>query len=107
MEKNELSSDQISFDNLLKNGYAVIDCRYMDYEICPESTGKYVIIKVSNRDNFYQEMLKQYFGVSVKEKDIYTLWQKILEHKLSMSSVLSRDVSIKVAALDYYNMFGI
>jgi hypothetical protein len=107
MEKNEFANEQINFDTLLKQGYAVIDTRYMNYEICPNSNIKYVIIRVSNRDSFYQEMLKQYFGVEVKEKDLYSLWQNVLEHKLKMSSVLGRDVSIKVAALDYYNIFGV
>lgn len=107
MEKNDTINDQINFENLLKHGYAVIDSRYMNYEICPDSISKYVIIKVSNRDTFYQEMFKQYFGIDVKEKDIYTLWQSILEHKIKMSTVLKRDVSIKVAALDYYNIYGL
>ena len=107
MEKNETVNEQISFENLLKNGFAVIDSRYMQYEICQNSLNKYVIVKVANRDSFYQDMLKQYFGTEIKEKDIYTLWQNILDHKLKMSSVLGRDVSIKVAALDYYNIYGI
>jgi len=107
MEKNEAVNEQINFENLLKNGYAVIDTRFMQYEVCPNSASKYVIIKVSNRDTFYQEMMKQYFGLEVKEKDIYTLWQNILDHKLKMSSVLGRDVSIKVAALDYFNIYGL
>ncbi len=107
MDKNETMNDHINFENLLKHGYAVIDSRYMQYEICPGTKGKYVIIKVSDRDTFYQEMLKQYFGTDVKEKDIYALWQNILDHKMKMSVVLGRDVSIKVAALDYYNIYGI
>ena len=107
MEKNEPVSDQINFENLLKNGFAVIDTRFMQYEICPNTVSKYVIIKVSNRDTFYPDMMKQYFGTDIKEKDIYALWQNILDHKLKMSTVLGRDVSIKVAALDYYNIFGI
>jgi hypothetical protein len=107
MEKPELQNEQINFENLLKQGYAVIDSRYINYDICPNTTSKYVIIKVSSRDTFYQDMLKQYFGVEVKEKDIYSLWQNILDHKLKMSAVLERDVSIKVAAYDYYNMYGV
>jgi cytidylate kinase len=107
MEKNGTINDHINFENLLKHGYAVIDSRFMQYEVCPPATSKYVIIKVSNRDTFYQEMFKQYFGIDVKEKDIYAIWQNILDHKLKMSNVLARDVSIKVAALDYYNIYGL
>ena len=107
MDKNEFISDQINFENLLKQGYAIIDTRYNNYEVSPNTSAKYVIIRVNNRDTFYQDMLKHYFGTEIKEKDIYALWQNILEHKLKMSSVLRRDVSIKVAALDYYNIFGI
>lgn len=107
MEKTELQNEQINFENLLKQGYAVIDSRYINYDICPNTTSKYVIIKVSSRDTFYQDMLKQYFGIEVKEKDIYSLWQNILDHKIKMSAVLERDVSIKVAAYDYYNMYGV
>jgi len=107
MEKNEISNDQLNFENLLKQGFAVIDRRFMEYEVCPKNTNKYVIIKVVNRDTFYQDMLKQYFGCEIKEKDIYSLWNSILDHKIIMSKVLGRDVSIKVAALDYYNIYGI
>ncbi len=106
MEKNEGMNEQINFENLLKQGYVVIDSRYMQYDVCPNSQ-KYVIAKVADRDTFYQDMFKQYFGIEVKEKDIYQIWFKILDHKLKMSSVLGRDVSIKVAALDYYNINGI
>ena len=106
MDKNEVKNEQINFENLLKQGYVVIDSRYMQYDVCPNNQ-KYVIVKVTERDSFYQDMFKQYFGIEVKEKDIYQIWSKVLDHKLKMSSVLNRDVSIKVAALDYYNMHGL
>ncbi len=104
MEKN--GNEHINFDNLLKLGYAVIDCRFKDYAISPNSM-KYVIVRVQDRDSFYQDMLKQFFNVDVKDKDIYELWQKVLEHKIKMSEILGRDVAIRVAALDFFHTEGI
>jgi hypothetical protein len=91
------NSININFDSLLKQGFAVIDVRYRDYEIF-----KYVIIQVErDREVFYSSMLKHYLGREVEEKNIYDLWVKIMAHKLKMSKMLSRDISIKVAALDF------
>jgi hypothetical protein len=92
---------QVNFDGLLKLGYVIIDVRYRDYEISAE-TLKYIIVKVDgDRSDFYPEMLKYYFGKEVKDKNIYDVWIKILKHKIKMSDSLKRDVSIKVAALDF------
>jgi len=98
----ETKSDmQINFDSLLKQGFAVIDVRYRDYEIT-DGNFKYIITPVErDRDDFYQNMLKHYLGKYSEEKDIYKLWIKILKHKLKMSKMLGRDISIKVAALDF------
>jgi len=46
-------------------------------------------------------MLKYYLGKDAKDKNAYELWTNILRHKLRMSESLQRDVSIKVAAIDY------
>jgi len=92
---------QINFESLLKQGFAVIDVRYKDYEIT-DATYKYVIANVErDRDDFYLNMLKHYLGKNIEGKDIYGLWIKILKHKLKMSKMLGRDISIKVAALDF------
>ena len=92
---------QVNFDGLLKMGYAIIDVRYRDYEISTDSLN-FIITKVdSNRDDFYPDMLKYYLSKEVKGKDIYELWIKILKHKIKMSDSLKRDVSIKVAAIDF------
>ncbi len=92
---------KINFDSLLKQGLAVIDVRYRDYEVSDE-TFKYVVIQVEkDRETFYQTMLKHYLSRDIKEKQIFPLWIKILKHKLQMSKTLSRDISIKVAALDF------
>ena len=97
----EATDLQINFEGLLKQGFAVIDVRYKDYEITQEDY-KFVIVRVEReRDDFYQTMLKHYVGKKIKEKDIYDLWIKILKHKLEMSETLCRDISIKVAALDF------
>ena len=92
---------QINYENLLKLGYAVMDIRYMEYDICNDSQ-KLVIARVdTDRDEFYQDMLKQYTSVEFKPGEIYEIWTEILMHKVKMSRVLNRDISIKVAALDY------
>ena len=100
MKANELGL-QINFEGLLKQGFAVIDVRYKNYEITDEDF-KFVIVRVErDRDDFYKNMIKHYVGKKVPEKGIYDLWIKILQHKLEMSETLGRDISIKVAALDY------
>ena len=92
---------QINFENLLKLGYAVIDVRYKDYDLCADSH-KLVITRVdSDRDEFYQDMLKLYTGLEFKSGEIYDIWTEILMHKIKMSRVLGRDIAIKVASLDY------
>jgi hypothetical protein len=93
---------QINFENLLKLGYAVVDIRYKDYDVLADSQ-KLIIAKVENeRDEFYQMMLKQYTGSELKPNEVYEIWTNILRHKINMSSMLNRDIAIKVAALDYF-----
>lgn len=100
MEKKDIGSI-VNFESLLKLGYAVIDARYCDYDVTNEYY-KLVIVRVtSDRDNFYKEMLKSYYPKFEMEKNIYEIWTAILEHKIAMSEVLNRDVSIKVAVFDY------
>ncbi|MDP2173207.1 MAG: hypothetical protein Q8M98_07460 [Candidatus Cloacimonadaceae bacterium] len=92
---------QINFENLLKLGYAVVDVRYKDYDVCHDSH-KLVIARVdSDRDEFYQDMLKQYTGFELKANEVNDVWIDILKHKIKMSVILNRDIAIKVAALDY------
>lgn len=92
---------QINFENLLKLGYAVIDVRFKDYDLCGDSQ-KLVIARVdADRDEFYQDMLKLYTGQDFKSGEIYEIWTEILLHKIKMSRVLAHDIAIKVAALDY------
>lgn len=92
---------QVNFENLLKLGYAVVDIRYKDYDVCNDSQ-KLVIARVdADRDEFYQDMLKSYTTIEFKPNEIYEVWTDILMHKVKMSKVLNRDIAIKVAALDY------
>ncbi len=98
---------QINFDSLLKQGLAVIDVRYKDYEVTNE-VFKYVISKIEgDRDDFYPSMIKHYTGRELKDRNVYDIWTNVLKHKMSMSSMLKRDVSIKVAAMDYMENIGI
>lgn len=93
--------ESINFESLLKVGFAVIDARYGEYEVTKEPY-KFVVVRVNtDRDTFYRDMLKTYCPQMSQEKDIYDLWSNILEHKISMSQILKRDVSIKVAVYDY------
>lgn len=92
---------QINFENLLKLGYAVIDVRFKDYDVCSDNH-KLVVGRVdADRDEFYPEMLKQYTGIEFKASEVHEIWTEILFHKIKMSRVLNRDIAIKVAALDY------
>ncbi|HOH98457.1 MAG TPA: hypothetical protein PL188_09170 [Candidatus Cloacimonadota bacterium] len=92
---------QVNYENLLKLGYAVMDIRYKEYDLCNDSP-KLVIARVdSDRDEFYQDMLKLYTGIEFKMNEIFDIWTDILIHKIKMSRVLNRDIAIKVAALDY------
>ncbi|MCB5224623.1 MAG: hypothetical protein WCY21_07075 [Candidatus Cloacimonadaceae bacterium] len=92
---------QINYENLLKLGYAVIDIRHKDYDTLGDSH-KLVIARVdTDRDEYYQDMLKQYTAMEFKPGEIYEIWTEILMHKVKMSRVLNRDIAIKVAALDY------
>ena len=101
MIENIDTNININFDSLLKLGFAVVDIRYKDYEITKE-TFKYVIAFVEHdRDEFYKNMIKEYLGKEFKGKDIYDIWIKILKHKIELSRKLDRDISIKVAALDF------
>lgn len=98
---------QINYDSLLKQGLAVIDVRYKDYEVTNELF-KYVISKIEgDRDDFYPSMIKHYTGRELKDRNVYDIWTNILKHKMSMSSMLKRDVSIKVAAMDYMENVGV
>jgi len=98
---NADSEITINFDSLLKMGYAVVDVRFREYEIS-NTNMKYIITRIEgDRDDFYPEMLKYYLGKDAKDKNAYELWTNILRHKLRMSESLQRDVSIKVAAIDY------
>ncbi len=91
----------INFDSLLKLGYGVIDVRYKDYDV--KSTGfKYIIVLIEkDRDTFYVDMLKDYSGKEFKQNEVLDIWKDVLEHKVKMSEILDRDVSIKVAAMDF------
>ncbi len=92
---------QVNFDSLLKQGLAVIDVRYKEYEITKE-TYKFIITKIDgDREEFYPMMLKHYTNIEIKSQNLFKLWIAILDHKLKMSKMLNRDISIKVAALDY------
>ncbi len=92
---------QINYENLLKLGYAVVDIRFKDYDVSPENY-KLVIARVdSDRDDFYQDMMKLYTGIEFKPSEMFEIWTDILKHKIKMSTVLNRDIAIKVAALDY------
>ena len=98
---NTIQNFKINFDSLLKLGYGVIDVRYKDYDM---ATGgfKYIITLIEiDRDTFYVDMLKQYSGNEYKQNEVLDIWKNILDHKVRMSKILDRDVSIKVATLDF------
>ena len=60
---------QINFESLLKQGFAIIDVRYKDYEVINE-TYKFIIVHVERiRDDFYQNMLNQNISIKVAALD--------------------------------------
>ncbi len=91
----------VNFESLLKQNLVVVDVRYRHYGIEKENF-KYIVIQIdTDRDSFYPNLLKMYSGQDFKDKDIFETWKKILSHKLQMSKTLDRDISIKVATIDY------
>jgi len=98
---NNIQNFKINFDSLLKLGYGVIDVRYKDYDVTCGGF-KYIIVLIENdRDTFYIDMLKSYTGTEFKQNEVLDVWKNILDHKVKMSQILDRDVSIKVASLDF------
>lgn len=98
---NNIQNFKINFDSLLKLGYGVIDVRFKSYDMAYGGF-KYIITLIENdRDTFYVDMLKQYSGTEFKQNEVLDVWKNILDHKVKMSKVLNRDVSIKVATLDF------
>lgn len=98
---NNIQNFKINFDSLLKLGYGVIDVRHKDYDMTCGGF-KYIIVLIENdRDTFYIDMLKSYTGTEFKQNEVLDVWKNILDHKVKMSQILDRDVSIKVASLDF------
>jgi hypothetical protein len=97
----------INYDSLLKQGLVVIDLRYKQYS-CAKNSYKYVIGRIEkNEGDFYINMIKDFTGKVVENTKVYDIWSQILLHKYQMSASLKRDISIKVAALDFYETHGI
>ena len=91
-----------NFESLLKQGFGVIDARFRDYTVANEDHKLIIIQLLGDRDSFYFDMIKDLTGQEVASKEIFEIWGKILVHKLDMSRMLNRDMSIKVAALDFF-----
>lgn len=94
----------INFESLLKQGFAVIDARYRKYSYADDDY-KFIIVQLhgkTDRDGFYKDMIKDLTGNEVQPKEVMEIWTSILEHKLKMSMLLDRDISIKVAAIDFF-----
>jgi hypothetical protein len=49
-----------------------------------------------------QEVLKELAGVRLNPAEARAEWPRVLEHKWLISERLSRDVGLRVAALDYF-----
>jgi len=108
MDKVKLLGEiDINYDSLLKQGLVVIDLRYRGYS-CSQNYYKYVVSRIENKEgDVYINMIKEFTGVVVENTKVYSVWSKILLHKYEMSATLDRDISIKVAALDYLEIHGI
>jgi hypothetical protein len=63
----------------------------------------YVIEKVlAEPSRTRKRTLKKLAGVSLSKSRALTVWPHILEHKWYLSERLSRDVGLRVAAVDYF-----
>jgi hypothetical protein len=63
----------------------------------------YVIEKViADPSRTRKRTLKKLAGVSLSNSKARTVWPRILEHKWYLSERLSRDVGLRVAAVDYF-----
>ncbi len=108
MDKEKVIAEiDINYDSLLKQGLVVIDLRYREYS-CTKNSYKFVVGRIENNEgDVYINMIKELTGVVVENTKVYDVWSKILLHKYEMSATLNRDISIKVAALDYLETKGI
>ncbi|MEA1971992.1 MAG: hypothetical protein U9N34_01645 [Candidatus Cloacimonadota bacterium] len=97
--KNEIT---INFESLLKQNFGVIDARYRNYSVANENHKLIIVQVLGDRDSFYPDMIKELTGIELEKKKVMENWAKILAHKLEMSKLLDRDISIKVAALDFF-----
>ena len=108
MDKEKIIGEiEINYDSLLKQGLMVLDLRYHNY-ICAKNSYKFVISRIENNEgDVYINMIKELTGVVIENTKVYAVWSKILLHKYEMSAILDRDISIKVAALDYLETHGV
>jgi hypothetical protein len=62
----------------------------------------YVIEKTKNQNlNKKQLFLKRIIGTNFSQPEAERLWDRIEDHKWYVSETLGRDISFKVAAIDY------
>jgi len=62
----------------------------------------YVIHKLTVDDQSERQTIKRLTGVRLRAGEASAVWPRIIEHKWFISERLSRDVGLKVAAIDYF-----
>lgn len=62
----------------------------------------YVIHKLTVADQSERQTIKRLTGVRLRAAEASAVWPRIIEHKWFISERLSRDVGLKVAAIDYF-----
>jgi hypothetical protein len=52
-----------------------------------------------------QQILSEYVGAIFPKEEAVIIWEKVLDHKWYISERLSRDVGLRVAAVDFVENF--
>jgi diguanylate cyclase (GGDEF)-like protein len=52
--------------------------------------------------SFFSSLISTLTGMQKDEEEAEELWEKLLKHKYAMSTMMGRNVGIKVAAVDYF-----
>jgi diguanylate cyclase (GGDEF)-like protein len=71
-----------------------------DVEVPPEIE-ELVKERISSDPDFYSHLLSTLIAEMYDEKEAYFLWTEIMAHKEMLTSVLGRNVGIRVATFDY------
>ncbi|MFA5859832.1 MAG: diguanylate cyclase [Elusimicrobiota bacterium] len=90
-----------SLENLEEQGYRLVDIAAGDVNLPVEKQYVVAEIKLEKRGTFYSDLVNSLTSQVFEESVAKQYWQEILMHKYLVSEKLSRNIGIRVAALDY------